>query len=221
MKTCPHCKVNVGGKLRACPLCQSPLLGKEDEEYYWPDIRKKKKQSLFIKILLFFLWASYCVCFAMDFLIIESTHKHWSILLLIWLIVGLLTIRHFNRSHNSVPKIILLTMIILSGLVSYTGYFVGFFNISVNLVVPILCSATLISNFVFSFINAGFTENALVCIFCNILLGVVPYIALFIHDGHAPLPWTIALLISVITFIGLIIFKGRIVLTEIHKRLHI
>ena len=36
-----------------------------------------------------------------------------------------------------------------------------------------------------------------------------------------PLPWIICLLISVITFLGLVIFKGRDLRTELAKRLHL
>ena len=67
---------------------------------------------------------------------------------------------------------------------------------------------------------------ALVYLLMNIGIGVLPYILLFFRidysgrlDAHS-LPWVICLIISVITFLGLVIFRGRALKNEIVKRLH-
>ena len=57
----------------------------------------------------------------------------------------------------------------------------------------------------------------------NIGIGVLPYILLFFRidysgrlDAHS-LPWVICLIVSVITFLGLVIFRGRALKNEIVK----
>ena len=100
---------------------------------------------------------------------------------------------------------------------------IGKFNsIAIDAIVPILCSVTLVLNFIFAFVNRRFTENGLVYLLLNIVVGVVPYIGLTLrHSVRPPLAWVICLVISMITFLGLVIFKGRSLLAEFEKRLHL
>ena len=83
--------------------------------------------------------------------------------------------------------------------------------------IPILCSVTLALNFIFAFINRRFTENGLVYLLLNIAVGVTPYIALTVMRARTPLTWVICLIVSVITFLGLVIFKGRALRAELEK----
>ena len=39
--------------------------------------------------------------------------------------------------------------------------------------------------------------------------------------ARTPLTWVICLIVSVITFLGLVIFKGRALRAELEKRLHL
>ena len=34
MKTCLYCKIDVGGNLKKCPLCQSKLQGESEQAYF-------------------------------------------------------------------------------------------------------------------------------------------------------------------------------------------
>ena len=57
------------------------------------------------------------------------------------------------------------------------GLLRGWNGIAIDAIVPILCSVTLVLNFIFAFVNRRFTENGLVYLLLNIVVGVVPYIA--------------------------------------------
>lgn len=91
---------------------------------------------------------------------------------------------------------------------------------------PILCCVALGCNFVFAFLRSRFTANALVYLLMNIGIGLLPYILLFLRldggklDAHS-IPWVICLILSIITFLGLVIFRGRALKSEIEKRLHL
>ena len=94
--------------------------------------------------------------------------------------------------------------------------------LGIDLVIPVLCTVALVLNFIFAFVNRRFTENGLVYLLLNIVVGVVPYIGLTLrHSVRPPMAWVICLVISMITFLGLVIFKGRSLLAEFEKRLHL
>ena len=78
------------------------------------------------------------------------------------------------------------------------------------------------ANFILSFIAKHFTDYSLIYMFLNILVGVVPWIALLIfYHNKPPLTWSICLVINVLAFFGLIVFKGRTMLAEFKKRFHL
>ena len=117
-------------------------------------------------------------------------------------------------------------LLLVSALIVFTDWFTGYTGYSLDLVVPILCSVTLVCNFIFAFLHSRFTANALVYLLMNIGVGLLPYILLFFRidrghiDGHS-IPWVNCLIISAVTFLGLVIFKGRDLRSEIAKRLHL
>ena len=86
------------------------------------------------------------------------------------------------------------------------------------MVVPIMLTAALLSNMTFSMIDT--TDNALVYLLGNILLVIVIYAALRIRHINTGLVWTICLMVSFVSLIGIIIFKGHKVSNEIRKRMN-
>ena len=73
MRKCPYCKIEVGGDLLKCPLCQSKLMGSvtsetENEEAYYPRLEAQKKRSLYYKIQLFIVWVILIVGIGLDFM---------------------------------------------------------------------------------------------------------------------------------------------------------
>ncbi|MCR5468003.1 MAG: hypothetical protein K6F37_03500 [Lachnospiraceae bacterium] len=220
MNSCPHCNIKVGGDREKCPLCQSTLLG-EGEMPHWPKPERLRQVSLAVKIINFVLLSVAVVFLAFDFLILPPGHKHFSLVIFFAGLVIYSLIGHFLRRRANVPRILFQSMLVLSILFILIGWYLGFRGIILYWVMPILCSTTLVLNFIFSFIDKGFTEDSLVYILLNIVVGIIPYVAIYLHRwAQPPMTWTITLIISVITFIGLVIFKGRRVFTEMEKRLH-
>lgn len=225
MKTCPHCQIKVGGAVAYCPLCQNRLTG-TDEAPWWPVITPpQRRASLVFKIVAFLALAGNVVAAAFDFLLEEGEHSHWSLLMLGWVLAGLLVLHMLLRRRYNGPRLAFQLLLIVSGMIIFTDWFNGYTGYSLDLVVPILCSITLICNCIFAFLRTRFTENALVYLLLNIGVGVLPYLLLFFRvgtgsiDGHS-IPWVICLIISAITFLGLFIFQGRALRSEIEKRLH-
>ena len=135
-------------------------------------------------------------------------------------------LRAVLRRRFNGPRQIFNLLLLVSALLVFTDWFNGYTGYSLDLVVPILCCVALVCNFIFAFLRSRFTANALVYLLMNIGIGVLPYILLFFRidysgrlDAHS-LPWVICLIVSVITFLGLVIFRGRALKNEIVKRLH-
>ena len=227
MNTCPHCHIQVGGDARYCPLCQNRLSGPAGEPYFPATAPRIHRASLLYKIVAFVLSALIVVAGAFDFLLMEDTpHRHFSILMAVWAVAVLRVVRAVLRRRFNGPRQIFNLLLLVSALLVFTDWFNGYTGYSLDLVVPILCCTALVCNFIFAFLRSRFTANALVYLLMNIGIGVLPYILLFFRidysgrlDAHS-LPWVICLIISVITFLGLVIFRGRALKNEIVKRLH-
>ena len=222
MKKCPYCKIEVGGDLVKCPLCQSKLMG-EGEERYFPRLEAQHIRSLFYKFQLFIVWVILIVGLGLDFLVSlrlpSFPDLHWSLVLAMWLVVfefGIM--RQFRPGMGSARKVTMMVLIML-GLMSVTAYFFGFLEIFLDLVVPIVLTGTIIANFVLAMVDKN--GNTMAYLLSEMIIGVVPSIILYFTRETMPLAWTICMIISVILFVGAVIFKGRSVTAEIQRRFNI
>ena len=225
MKTCPHCHITIGGSAAYCPLCQNRLSG-PDEAPWWPRITPPVRRfSLLFKIVAFVLLAATMVVMAIDFLLVPEPHHHESLLMLVWVVAALLVLRGLLRRRYNGPRQVFSLLLLVSGLLIFTDWYNGYTGYSLDIVIPILCSVTLVCNFIFAFWRSRFTQNALVYMLLNIGIGVLPYLLLLFRvgtgriDAHS-IPWVICLIISLVTCLGLIIFQGRKLRSELEKRLH-
>ncbi len=224
MKTCPHCHIRVGGPGLYCPLCHTPLAGEGAEPAYFPPTPPPgRRMPLVMKIAVFLQLAACVVCLAVDFLIQEpgGGRLHWSLVVVVCTAAALLLFRALLLGSHNAPKL-LFQILVGAALVSwFTDRFLGLGGVSGLYIIPILCSVTLVLNFIFAFINRRFTENGLVYLLLNIAVGVTPYIARTAMRARTPLAWVICLMVSVVTFLGLVVFKGRDLRAELEKRLHL
>ena len=91
-----------------------------------------------------------------------------------------------------------------------------------SILLMLLLQAILIMlNAVFAYVNRHFTENGLVYLLLNIVVGALPYLAFLLSPEQVPMAWTICLIVGIITFLSLVIFKGRDLWVELQKRLHL
>ncbi|MDD4850029.1 MAG: DUF6320 domain-containing protein [Gemmiger sp.] len=218
MKTCPNCKIQVGGA-DYCPFCQSALVGSPTTPIY-PHVEPEQRRLSFVyKVVAFGLLAVAIVCMAVDFMG-EGGQTHWSVMVLLCVAAFLVMLRLLMKPRPNIPRIMFQLLGGVSLVVVLCDAFVGFPGFSIEYVIPVFCSVTLILNFILAFVNKCFTENGLVYLLMNILVGIIPYIIYIFNDLTMPLAWAVCLVISVITFVGLVVFKGKLLFVEIQKRLH-
>lgn len=222
MRKCPYCKIEVGGELNKCPLCQSKLMG-EGEEAYFPKQTMLQIQSLFYKLQLFAVWIIVIVAFSIDFLFhvqfAPFPGVHWSLIAAMWIIAfefGIM--RQFRTGTGSSRKMTMLVFIILIMLL-VTSYYFGFWRLTVDWIVPIAIIGTMLANFVLAMVDK--IGIAMAYLLTNLLVGVIPYIVLYVRNQSKPIAWIICLISSVILFVGAVIFKGRAVAGEIRKRFNV
>lgn len=226
MKHCPHCGIDVGGCTDYCPLCQNALVGQGGEPH-WPAPRGiNRRKLLLFQLICFVALGSVVVCAVLDFLMVEELHRHWSIPVLVYVFTGLDLVRVLFRGRYNGPSLAFRVLVGASLLALYTDWFFHLGGVSIDVVIPALCGGSMLLNFLFAFVNTRFTANALVYLLLNITIGVLPYVLLLFNVStgrfdQRSIPWVVCLLISLITFLGLVIFKGRTLKEELHKRWHL
>lgn len=220
MKTCPYCRINVGGEIKSCPICQNPLKGEGGENLY-PVNKNLETMSLLAKILIFAFWAVF-------FLGAFFNHVLWDgaivKILLMYLVVGITTMvltAALIRARHSVPKIIFRSMLGVMFVCLSAGDIFHIKSLMVDWILPFVFIAVIVATFVFCFIEASITEDSILGIGLCLLLGIVSNIVQLIRHVEMPIMWSVCFLICIIALIAILIFKGRIFILEIRKRLNI
>lgn len=220
MKKCLNCDISVGGNDNFCPMCRNSLSG-EETEYMWPPAKKLRRQTFVYKLQLFLVLAVIATALLLDYLADLHGAIHWSLVLSAWLlsfegIITMLITRTFFAA-----KFITVSVFQVAVLLLFTGWYGGFLPVIIRIVIPIMISVMLVLNLIFSLTDK--TDNAMVYLLGNIVVAIVPYIIQFIVKGKqfASPAWIVCVIISVITFLGIAVFKGSQTQSEIEKRIHI
>lgn len=220
MKKCLSCDILVGGTGSTCPLCQNLLSG-EDSPYLWPPAKKLRQQTFLYKLQMFLVLTTMAICSVVDFLLDARGDIHWSILVVLWLISFEVILASLIRGTLFVPKFLTLSAFQVSIMLAITGWYAGFLAPVLHYVIPIILSIMLFLNFIFSLTDK--TENAMIYLLGNIVVAIIPYVVQFVIKGKkfASAAWVVCLIISIITFIGIAVFKGGKLIGEVQKRMHV
>lgn len=223
MKNCAYCKIDVGGNLKKCPLCQSTLNG-EGERPYFPAQTVLKIQSFFYRMQLFIVWAAIIASLGMDFLMeidFGLDIKHWSILVTLWLFgFEYVVDRLFIRS-SSPSRVISCFILIVLALSMLTAYYLepSYLYFLINWVIPVVIMGGLLTNFILAMLDKK--GNAMAYLLGNVLIGIVPYLVFFLMHKEPSVEWIICLIFTLILLVGSIIFKGREVSSELQRRFNV
>ncbi|MBQ7564149.1 MAG: hypothetical protein IJT16_09175 [Lachnospiraceae bacterium] len=219
MKTCPHCKLEVGGTFEQCPLCQSVLMGDATPDRF-PKNEMLRNRSIPFRIITFLLVTGAFVCLSLDFLFIRREHVHFGLIVLIWSVAILWYVTSLVRTRTNLSRAISLAVLLFSAAAVLTEIVVGYRAITTTYIVPYLISAALVANFLLSFLDKREKQSGTFYVLWSIFIGIIPCIVVILRRDVTPLAWEICFFISVIAFICLVVFKGRTVFLELHKRFH-
>lgn len=218
MRRCKNCNINVGGEIQQCPICQNALTG-EATRNNWPAMKRLRWQSFLYKLQLFIVLALAVISLSLDVLMDLNSGRHWSLPIAIWSISIEFLIRHFIKKSVSAAAIVTESVLHGCALLLFTGWYMGFYRPIALYVVPICLCALVITNLILALTDKK--GNAMIYLLVIILMGIIPYIILYVKKIDIPVSYTICLMISVVTFIGICIFKGRAVRNELEKRMNI
>ncbi len=218
MRRCDFCRITVGGNENKCPLCQNRMSG-EPTESMWPQEKELRRKHVLYKLQLFLLMAAVVCAVSFDFLFRFNSGFHWSMLLVLWVAGFEITVRYIFKNGRGISGHITYTVYMLVFLLFVTGYFTGVRYVIIGWVIPIIVIVTLVVNFIFTMTRA--TENAMVYFLTNFLVGFLPYIALVLLRRRITGPWILSLMISAIAFIGIVVFRGNALRTELEKRMNV
>jgi len=222
MRRCPYCKIEVGGDLVKCPLCQSKLSGDAGEPCY-PKREEQQKRSFLYKLQLFFAWVVLIVGLGLDFSVglhlPSHPQLHWSLLLAMWIAaIEFGIMRQLKPGTGSAGRMTMPWLIGI-GLWCVTAKCFGFLDITLRLVVPCALGAVIIANFVLMLLDRN--GNTMAYLLPVLLLGAVPGVVLFLAGASVPLAWSVCMMGSVVLFAAAVIFKGRAVAAELRRRFHV
>ncbi len=218
MKYCRHCKVSVTGQMTRCPLCQNTLRG-ESSLSAFPVVEQQVSRKLFLRLMLFFSILVMAVCVIINLMLPHT--GAWSLFVIagvvcMWISLGIALLK-----RRSILKNIVWQTFIISALAMLWDYFTGWYGWSVNFVVPIVLFITMLLTPLLAHI-LKVSASAYVLYFCIVcLFGLVPVVFLLLDLVTIPLPSLICVGVGVVSFIALMIFSGRAMREELHRRLHL
>ena len=217
MRICKKCNLKFKTDLDICPLCQNKLIGKKEENVFpfIPNIYKK--YFTFFKILLFISIIISLICITIDLMIDKY---HFSIFVILGFICLFIILKTAFNNKDSLFKSILWQLVILSTLSVIWDYFTGFHYWSITYVIPILCIICSVNLAILSIILKNYLEEELFYFICIALIGVVPFIFIIIGIPNR-IPSIISILLNLICFVSLLIFKFKDVKEELKRRMHI
>lgn len=203
MKKCSSCNIEFNTSERYCPLCQNKLNGSVKEVMYPKNIRLQTN-SIILKIVLFF---SITILLTIGFIEMMMTNN---LSLTYYIGLGLITnyiiIRIILKSYLNFFRIIARYGFIIIVLL-LIWYFVTKFNVITNYIIPIVCIVELIFNSIVGIIvRKNYVVKYSGQIMMNLFLSIFPIALVYLNFTTNNMMSYICCLLSVITFIGLLIF---------------
>ena len=212
MKICPYCNITVGGDTEECPLCQNELEGNVNERH-WPVLKSLKKNTIFYKVELFIVLSAAFLAVIWDLLIDGIPGFQWAHVLVLWLLIGQLVFSKSVKSVHNISGLVTRSVLWACVILLLTSIWYPMFF----LVIPILLTGMLVFNFIITLLDRR--GVSMVYFLGSVLLGILSFVILFLLGRGYALTWLICFITSIISFIGIAVFKGRMIIAELQKRL--
>jgi hypothetical protein len=245
MLECHKCKVTVAGNLRHCPLCQGDLAGTaEPESDVFPVIPAQPVP--FKRLITFIAFGTIAVAvisvavniaipfggrtvpiegltvpFGADNAIESSGGIWWSFFVIAGLGSLWLSFLVINNQWWNIPKIIFTQLIVISVLVLLWDFFTGFYKWSLNFVIPILFSCSMIALAVFAKVRKLKVEDYIIFLGIISVISIFSLLLIIFHVVTIVYPAVICFALSVISLAFLWLFEGKSLREELQRRLHL
>lgn len=220
MQVCEKCKLNIIGSHMVCPLCQGQLAGRPNPENdMFPHIESiLKKHSFLIRMLFFVSAVMLVLCLAANYLF--AYQGFWSFFVALGVLCMWLSMIILFRKRHNIPKTIIWQAVLFSLFTVAVDVTTGWHRWSLDYAVPCFFIVAILAMWAVAAILRLKTEDYLVYLLIDLMMGVVPVIFLVFDLVSARLPSVFCAMASAISFIALLAFKDKALKSEIEKRLH-
>lgn len=224
MKHCELCKIDIAQDCTVCPICGSELTGvSESGMNDYPNITKTQRiREPFPLLARIFLFISIIVSAISAFLnFFLAPNFPWAIItigavILLWAAIGLPLLCRTNV--NTMLLIQLSTAVVYLLLVDRLT---GSYGWALSYAVPGLYIGMLIAAVTLTLVFHEHWRDYLLPLIGIDLVGLVPLLALVLHQVQVKWLCLSAVTFMLALFIGLIIFAGRRSVSELRRKLHL
>ena len=219
MKHCDKCKIDIRGGGKRCPLCQSKLSGESDEVMFPRIATTLEKYMLFVKLLILGTVTAGAAAVAVNLILPET--GMWSAFVVLGISCFWIGLVVAYKRRNNLPKNITSQVVLISALCFLWDYVTGWHNWSVDYVLPIACSAGMISLGILARLLNLPKGDYIVCMVLDIVFGTVPLVLFLTGMTTVSIPSVICAGLSVVAFVFILLFEGADIKEEIVRRMHI
>jgi hypothetical protein len=222
MQYCDKCKVKVAGGSRQCPLCRGDLTGAADPaEEVFPVIPPLSSPfKWLINLIAFGTIAVAAVSVAID-IALPTGDVWWSLFVIAGLGSLWLSFLVINSRWRDIPKNIFLQLFVISIMVLLWDFFTGFYLWSLNFVIPILFSCSMIALSVFAKVRKLNVEDYVMFLGIISVISIFSLLLIFFHVVTIVYPALICFVLSIISLAFFVLFEGKSLWEEIRQRMHI
>ncbi len=219
MQYCNHCKVQIRGNKRKCPLCKSILLKGDPDQEIFPSIPPSYEGHLAIKIMIFISITAMVGSFAIHQ--IFPTYVNWPILVVFGLLSMWVSFIVVIQNRYHISKNILWQVAIVSILSILWDWKTGWRGWSLNYVIPTTCVAAMFVMYVIAKIMRLSVRDYILYFLLDGLFGIIPVVFILLDWIDVMYPSVICVSISIIFIAAIFIFQGENIKAELHKKMHV
>lgn len=219
MKHCEHCKVEVNSRCSRCPLCGCELVGENSAEPAFPELIRKKKHTLLVKLMALLTVIAAVVCVAINLTV--DGGGWWSAFAIAGFVSAWISLAVVIKKHNNITKTIVWQVAIASALAVLWDVFTGYRGWAIDYVLPLSCCGAMTLMWIIARIMRLRIEDYIVYLIIDIIFGIIPMILMLCGVVDTLLPSVICVGLSVISLAALLIFEGKALRAELTRRMHL
>lgn len=125
------------------------------------------------------------------------------------------------KNLNNIPKNILYQVIAIGVMSWLWDRFTGGYGWAINYVIPFMCAGAIITLIVLSITNTLNFEDILYYEFLYAIFGILPIVFMVTNLVTVAYPSVISIALSVISLVGMFVFRGKKILHELGYRFHV
>lgn len=221
MLYCKSCKIRLPGKYCRCPLCKGELTGTPEENgNVFSVIPQRRETGRTLLIWLAFgSVAAAAISTAVN--LVLPSGGWWFLFVLggigsIWISLALVL-----KKRKNIPKTILWQVGLLSVLAFAWDLLTGFRGWSLNYVLPILCTGSMVAMAVIAKVRKLNIQNYILYLIIDCVFGLLSFTLLAMGKIQIIIPSAICFASTVIFLAALLFFEGKVLLAEIQRRFHL